>query len=97
MANEYVPTEPEVNGIRDSWACAHVREDITLEQAREAFDRWIAAVRAEALREGAVHLRETARRLDSASSPDRAYINCTYLDADELDLLADEWEKSAGS
>ena len=40
--SEYVPTIPEVDGIRDGWACAHVREDITPEAAYAAFDRWLA-------------------------------------------------------
>ena len=40
--SEYVPTTPEVNGIRNGWACAHVREDITPEVAHAAFDRWLA-------------------------------------------------------
>ena len=40
--SDYVPTIPEVNGIRDGWACAHVREDITPEAAYAAFDRWLA-------------------------------------------------------
>ena len=40
--SDYVPTIPEVNGIRNGWACAHVREDITPEAAYAAFDRWLA-------------------------------------------------------
>lgn len=49
---DYVPTTPEVNGIRDGWACTHVRDDITLEQAREAFDRWLASEKAAVWDEG---------------------------------------------
>lgn len=40
--SEYVPTTPEVDGIRSGWACSHVREDITLEVAYAAFDSWLA-------------------------------------------------------
>ncbi|WP_334153003.1 hypothetical protein [Microbacterium sp.] len=46
-------SDTTLDDFRDSWACEHVRAEITPDERREEFDRMIAQVRAEALREAA--------------------------------------------
>lgn len=46
-------TKPlETRDVEDSWACAHVTEELTLAQRRQAFQTWLQQVKAEAWEQG---------------------------------------------
>lgn len=76
--SDYVPTIPEVNGIRNGWACAHVREDITPEAAYAAFDGWLA----ETIREAKAEAWDEGLWAGATYHPSRRDFEDMYLDVE---------------
>lgn len=88
--------------IKDSFVCGDivggdgVEWECLREDAEAIFEAWHAAeirrAKAEALREAAGLLIESARELSFEHPTDLSYINCTRMDASELRKLAADIE-----